>query len=114
MKNDVIEYIQACTTCGIAKPKNHKLGLYLPLPILDKPWHSIFMDFMSSHPTAKNGHDFAYVVVYRFSKLAILMACRKAIFVEETTKVFFEHVWVHFGIPKSIISNRDSWFLSKF
>ena len=34
--------------------------------------------------------------------------------VEETTKLFFEHVWVHFGLPKSIISDRDSRFLSNF
>ena len=46
MKNDVMKYIQACTTCAIAKPENHKMGLYLPLPILDKPWNSIPMDFM--------------------------------------------------------------------
>ena len=42
MKNEVIEYIQASSECAIAMPTNCKLGLYLPLPILDKPWHSIF------------------------------------------------------------------------
>ena len=92
MKNDVMEYIQACTTCVISKPTNYKLGLYLPLPILDKPWHSIYMDFMSSLPTTKHGHDCVYVVVDRFSKMEILMACRKEISAEETTKLFFKHV----------------------
>ena len=42
------------------------------------------------------------------------MACRKAISTEETAKLFFKHVWVHFGLPKTIISNRDTRFLSKF
>ena len=114
MKNEVIEYIQACTTCAIAKSANHKLGLYLPLPILDKLWHSISMDFMSGLPTIKHGHDFVSVVVDRSSKMVILVACRKAISIEETAKLFFEHVWVHFGLPKSIISYRDSQFLNKF
>ena len=82
MKNDVIEYIQACTTCAIAKPANRKLGLYLPLPILDKPWHSISMDFMSSFPTTKHGHNCVYVVVKFFSKMVILVACRKEISTE--------------------------------
>ena len=114
MKNEVIEYIEACTTCAIAKPTNRKLGLYLPLPILDKPWHSISMDFMSSLPTTKHGHDCVYVVVDRFSKMEILVAYRKEISIEETTKLFFEHVWVHFGLPKTIILDRDTRFLSKF
>ena len=57
MKNDVMKYIQACTACAIAKPTNHKLGLYLPLPIPNKPWHLISMDLMSSLPTTKHGHD---------------------------------------------------------
>ena len=54
------------------------------------------------------GHDCVYVVVDRFSKMAIMVAYRKMITAEETTKLFFEHVWVHFGLPKSIISDRDS------
>ena len=66
------------------------------------------MDFMSSIPTTKHGHDCVYIVVDRFSKMAILMACRKAISIEENTKMFFLHVWVHFGLPKSIILDRDS------
>ena len=48
------------TNSIFAKPKNHKLGLYLPLPILDKPWHSISMDFMYGFPTTKYGHDCVY------------------------------------------------------
>lgn len=39
MKQDIISYIQACAACAIAKPANRKLGLYLPLPIPNKPWH---------------------------------------------------------------------------
>ena len=42
------------------------------------------------------------------------MACRKEISAEETAKLFFKHVWVHFGLPKTIILDRDTRFLSKF
>ena len=72
------------------------------------------MDFMSSLPTTKHQHDCVDVVVDRFSKMAILMACRKVISTKKITKLFFEHVWVHFGLPKSIISDWDSRFLNKF
>ena len=40
-----------------------------------------------------------------------MVAYKKIISGEKTTKLFFEHVWVHFGLPKSIISDRDSRFL---
>jgi hypothetical protein len=33
---------------------------------------------------------------------------------EAIAKIFFEWVWVHFGIPKNIISYRDNSFLSTF
>ena len=72
------------------------------------------MDFMSGLPSSRRGNDCIYVVVDRFSKMDIMVACKKMISAEETAKLFFEHVWVHFGLPKSIISDRDSRFLSNF
>jgi hypothetical protein len=47
------------------------------------------------------------VVVDRFSKMAILVAYKKSITAEATTNLFFEQVWVHFGIPQTIVSDRD-------
>jgi hypothetical protein len=31
---------------------------------------------------------------------------------DKKQNMFFEQVWVHFGIPRSIISDRDTIFLS--
>lgn len=46
--------------------------------------------------------------------MVVLVAYNKSIIVEATTNLFFEGVWVHFGIPHSIILNWDNRFLSKF
>ena len=72
------------------------------------------MDYMSGLPSTKVGNDYVFVVVDRFSKMAILTACKKSITAEATAKLFFERVWVHFGLPQTIISDRDSRFLSTF
>ena len=72
------------------------------------------MDYMSILPSTKHGNDCVFVVVDRFSKMAIMAACKKNITVEATAKLFFERVWVHFGIPQSIILDRDNRFLSTF
>jgi hypothetical protein len=72
------------------------------------------MDYMSSLPLTKQGNDYVFVVVDRFSKMAILTSCKKNITVEATAKLFFKHEWVHFGILHTIISDWDNMFLRTF
>ena len=91
-----------------------KKGLYTPLPNPSQPWESISMDYMSVLPSTKHGNDYDFVVIDKFSEVAIMAACKKNITIEATAKIFFERVWVHFGIPQSIISDWDSTFLSTF
>jgi hypothetical protein len=69
------------------------------------------MDYMMCLPSTKQGNDCVFVVVDRFSKMAILVAWNKNIIVEATAKLLFERVWVHFGIPQTIVSYQDSQFL---
>jgi hypothetical protein len=48
------------------------------------------MEYMSGLPSTKQGNDCVFVVVDHFSKMAIMVACKKSITVEATTKLFFE------------------------
>jgi len=96
---DVGKYIRSCTACANAKSTINKKGLYTPLPTPSRPWESISMDYLSSLPSTKHGNDCVFVVVDVFSKMTILATCKKSITIESTTKLFFEWVWVHFGIP---------------
>ena len=48
-------------------------------------------------PSTKHGNDCVFVVIDRFSKMAIMAACKKNITAEATAKIFFEQVRVHFG-----------------
>lgn len=72
------------------------------------------MDFVGDLPTTRKGHDYIFVVVDRFSKMCVLMPCKNTIGEQEATNLFFGQVWVHFGIPRSIISDRDTRFPSAF
>ena len=62
----------------------------------------------------KEVHDYLYVVVDTFSKMCILTPCKKKITVEQTTHIFFQNIWVHFGLPTSIVRDRDSQFVGNF
>jgi hypothetical protein len=46
--------------------------------------------------------------------MCILMPCKKQVTTEQMTQMFFQNVWVHFGLPKSIISDWDSRFVGSF
>ena len=111
LRQDVGKYIRSCTACAIAKPSIKKQGLYTLLPTPSRPWKSISMDYMSDLPSTKHENDCVFVVVDRFSKMSIMAACKKNITAEATVKLFFERVWVHFGIPQCIKSDRDNRFL---
>jgi hypothetical protein len=114
MKAIVTKYVKGCVMFSTCNPTNRKLGLYSPLHVPSHPWESISMDFLVGLPMSKRVHDYLYVLVDRFRKMCILMACKKNITAEQTANLFFWYVWVHFGLPTSIISNQDTIFLGYF
>jgi hypothetical protein len=113
-RQDVSMYIIFCSTYAISRTSIKKKALYTPLLTLERPWESISMDYMSGLPSTKKGNDCVLVVVDRFFNMAILTACKKSVTSTDTTKLFFKRVWVHFGIPQTIISYQDSRFLNTF
>ena len=107
MNETISRYIKGCTMCAINKPSNRKLVLYSPLPIPYFPWESVSMDFVGGLPNYRKSHDYLYVVVYRFSKMCILTPCNKQVTTKQTAKLLLQNVWVHFGLPTSIVSDQD-------
>ena len=105
---------KGCSLCCTSKPSNRKLGLYQPLLVPSRLWECISMDFVGGLPMTKKDHDYLFVIMDRFSKMCVLIPCKKTITGQDTTNLFFSHVWVHFGLPNSIIFDRDSKFLGKF
>ena len=108
MHETVSRSIKGCTMCAKSKPNNRKLGLYSPLLVPSRPWESVSMDFVGGLPKSRKGHDYLYVIVDMFNKMCILTPCNKQITAKQTTNLFFQHVWVHFGLPTSIVSDQDS------
>ena len=105
MFDNVSHFIRGCSLCEICKPSNRKLGLYTPLSV---PWECISMDFVEGLPLLRKCHKYLYVVIDRFKKMCILTPCKKKIIAKQTTHLFFQNIWVHFGLPTSIVSDRDS------
>ena len=72
------------------------------------------MDFLLRLPWAKLNKDSIIVVVDRFSKIEYFLPCHKANDATHVADLYFKEVVRLHGIPLSIVSNRDSKFLTHF
>jgi hypothetical protein len=72
------------------------------------------MDFLGGLRMSRKGHDYFYLFVDRFIKMCVLIPCKKKLTTEKTTQMFFENVWVHFGLPTSIVPDQESRLMGKF
>lgn len=73
---------------------------------------SISIDFLGGLPIMRRGHNYLFVVVNRFLKMLVIMPCKKTI--TKVAWLFFQHMWTHFSLPSSIVSDYDGSFLSSF
>ena len=68
LARDVQRYVEQCGICQRAKGGSRNEGLDQPLPIPNRPWECVSMDFVVGLPKIKLGMDSIYVVVDKFSK----------------------------------------------
>ncbi|XP_050878446.1 uncharacterized protein LOC127082247 [Lathyrus oleraceus] len=114
MKRETQEFIRQCVVCQQTKYSTQKPGgLLQPLPLPQHIWEDISMDFITGLPPSK-GFTVIMVVVDRFSKAIHLGALATGFTAYKVAELFVSIVCKHHGLPKSIISDRDSIFISRF
>jgi len=114
LREFVKTYFKSCTTCMRAKPQRHKpYGLLKQLPVPERPWNSISMDFIEPLPPS-SGCDSILVIVDRLTKQSIFIPTTIHCTSEDLAMLFVIHVFSKHGVPEHVTSDRGSEFVSRF
>ena len=114
MRQDVERHILRCVTCHKAKSRLNPHGLYALLPIPNVPLEDISMDFVLRLPRTKRGRHSIFVVVDLFSKMAHFIPCHKSDDASHIAELLFKEIVHLHRMPRTIVSDRDTKFLSYF
>ena len=114
MKTDVLAYVKSCDVCQKTKVSNfNKYGYLIPNPIPCRPYQSVSMDLIVNLPWLGE-YNAIFVVVDRLTKHASFIPTTTGLTAEEFGELYVRHIGCRFGLPESIITDRDPRWTSDF
>ncbi len=115
MIRDVKQYVRNCHTCKRVKTARDKYHELLnSLSILDRSWTDIILDFVIELFDNRK-YNAVLMIINRLSKMHHYISCiidENDTTVEKTTKLLIQHVWKLHELSITIISDKDSQFVS--
>lgn len=110
MRKDVEQYCKDCLICRKSTPARHRpYGPLQPLPIPERPWEDVTMDFITELPPSKVSgvvYDAILVIVDRLTKMAHYVPARADWDGTDLAQCWLREVIRLHGVPKRIISDR--------
>jgi len=117
MNTWISDYVAGCAICQQNKNLTHPLKIPLfriPTQEDATPFSQVAFDLITQLPES-NGHDAVFTIVdHGCSRAALFIPCKTAISGTRLAQLYLEHIYVWFGAPKKIISDRDPRFTSHF
>jgi hypothetical protein len=111
MKNDVVYYITNCMECQRVKDEHrHPTGLLQPLPIPEKKWEVITIDFITKFPSTARKHDSIMVVVDKLTKDVHFFLVKTTHTTTNIAEIYMREISRLHGILRTIVSDRDIKF----
>ncbi|KAA0063169.1 DNA/RNA polymerases superfamily protein [Cucumis melo var. makuwa] len=115
MKQEIAEYVDRCLICQQVKPVRQRPGGFLnPLPVPEWKWEHITMDFLFGLPRTSSGHDGIWVIVDRLTKTTRFIPIKATSTLDQLARLYVDKIVSQYGVPVSIVSDRDPRFTSKF
>ena len=114
LKDDVLQHVRECLICQQNKSGHtFPAGLLQPLSIPEQKWEGVSMNFITGLPRVQ-GKDCIFVVVDQLTKYAHFFAIPTDSSAFQIAELFFREIFRLHGLPKTIVSDRDSIFMSMF
>ena len=107
----ITTYIKGCATCQLNKVNMNptKLPLFPITPTPDAlPFQTIALDFITKLPESLGNDTILTITDHNCSKAAIFIPYKEAINLEGVAKLYAQHIVPHYGLPRKIISDRDT------
>ncbi|KAL3577705.1 hypothetical protein D5086_019209 [Populus alba] len=76
----------------LSKHRKQNTGLYTLLPLPTCPWQDVSIDFVLRLPRTAKKHDYIFMVVDRFSKMAHFIPCTKTTDASRVAKLYFDEI----------------------
>jgi hypothetical protein len=104
---DIRRFLRNCTVCGRSIVwRDTKYGLLKPLPIPERIWADILMDFITDLPLSKEDQATNILVITdRLTKGVILVGMVETT-AERVATAFLTYFYMHYGLPLAITSDR--------
>jgi hypothetical protein len=114
-KQSVKRYIRNCHICKRFKTTRDKYSELLnSLSISDRSWMNIIMNFVTELFKSKN-FNAILMIINRLTKMHHYISCvaeKDETTAEKTARLLINHVWKLHELSNTIVSNRDSQFVS--
>lgn len=114
-RGDVERYIASCDSCQRVKSLTGlPPGALAPLPIPSARWDMITFDIVLGLPECgPEKFNAALIVVDRLTKRVVTAPTHKKVTAMGLAQLFFNTVVRHFGMPRIIVTDRDSKVTAK-
>ena len=114
LREDVRKHVRECDACQRQKAETCNIaGLLQPLPVPEKPWLDVSMDFVEGLPKSQS-KDVVLVVVDRLTKFVHFVPLSHPYTATKVATLYLHYVFKLHGMPASIVSDRDPMFTSHF
>ena len=114
MSKDVEHFVERCSVCQMTRSHVLPQGLYSPLPVPQALWEDVSLDFVTGFPRTQRNRDSIIVVVNRFSTMAHFIPYYTTNDASNIANLYFREIVRLYVIPKSMVSDTDTKFLSHF
>jgi Integrase zinc binding domain len=109
MSRDIRTFVENCTECGSNKAwRSLRQGFLKPLPIPDRVWSEVSIDFITMLPISEKCGNIV-VVTDRLSK-GVIADGLEDIEAETVAKWFLRRYYPYHFLPRAIVSDRGAQF----